>query len=216
MKGSLRPIRVLVLDDHEIVRAGLKALLADEPDIELVALARSIREALHLFKALEPDVVLMESTLRDGTGAEVCAAMLRQRPNTAVIILTGVVDDDAVHEGLRAGARGFLTKDLPASELPHAIRTVARGDAVLAPGVTARVIEWAREAKSVHRAGQDLTPREAQILRLISSGLTNGEVASELNMNTHTVRWYARRIKQKMGARGRVEAVSEAIQRGVI
>jgi two-component system response regulator DevR len=209
-------IRVVVADDHEVVRAGLVALLSREADLRVVGAARSSAEALDVVDRCAPDVVVADYLMPEMNGAELCKEILRLRPSVGVIILTSHMADEVVHACLRAGARGYMTKEMPGTDIPDAIRAVARGDAVLASAVTNRVVEWARQARFEQRQREPLTPREVQILTLMGEGLSNREIATRLRMNEHTVRWYARRVKMKLGASGRADAVATGIQRGVI
>jgi DNA-binding NarL/FixJ family response regulator len=210
-------IRVLVVDDQSMVRAGFRLLLADEPDIEVVAEAGTGREAIAHAARLQPDVILMDIRMPDLDGLEATRRILSTGTSAKVLILTTFDLDDYVFEALRAGASGFVLKDDPPEQLLAAVRTVAAGDALLSPTITRRVI---RHFTSAHRhaapAGvADLTARELEVFELITRGLSNAEIGKELFISDTTVKTHVTRLLQKLGLRDRAQAIVLAYQTGL-
>src|SRR5439155_23233101 len=204
-------VRVLIADDDELMRAGLKALLSSDPAIELVGEAADGRGAIEQVRALRPDVVLMDVRMPDVDGITATRELSASVPQTKVLMLTTFEQDDYIFGGLAAGAAGFLLKRTTPEELIGAIHTVAAGDSLLSPSVTRRVIaEMAhaprRDARTRARL-EVLTPREQQVLVLIGKGLSNGEIAAELVVEESTVKSHVKRILQKLPLRDRVQAV---------
>ena len=210
-------IRVLVADDQSMVRAGFRMLLADEPDLEVVAEAVDGGEAVEKAERFRPSVVLMDIRMPRLDGLEATRRILAADPAARVLILTTFDLDEYVYEGLSAGASGFVLKDDPPEQLIAAIRTVAAGDALLSPAITKRVISrFARIARPEPPKGFDeLTAREREILRLIASGLSNAEIAQELYISDTTVKTHVTHILQKLNLRDRVQAVVLAYQTGL-
>jgi DNA-binding NarL/FixJ family response regulator len=210
----MMPIRVVVVDDHEIVRAGLAALLGRESDIEVVALVAEGREAIHTVATLRPDVAVVDYRLPGMSGVEVCERLHAEHPQVAVIMLTTFLDDDVVRGALQAGARAYVYKDVDARELKTAIRAVARGEAVLDPKVAGRVATWAQRRHDARTTA--LSVRETEVLRLVARGAHNKEISAELHLSDNTVRTYLRRILTKLECQSRVEAAALATQRGLL
>ena len=210
-------IRVIVVDDQSMVRAGFRMLLADEPDIEVVAEASTGLEAVDKAARFRPTVVLMDIRMPQLDGLEATRRILAADGSTRVLMLTTFGLNDYVYEALRAGASGFVLKDDPPEQLIAAIRTVAAGDALLSPAITKRVISrFARIARPEPPKGFDeLTAREREILRLIASGLSNAEIAQELYISDTTVKTHVTHILQKLNLRDRVQAVVLAYQTGL-
>src|SRR4051794_15757884 len=209
-------IRVLVVDDQSMVRAGFRMLLADEPDIEVVAEASDGREAVVQAARSHPDVVLMEIGMPQLEGLEATRQVLAADDSIRVLILTTFGLDEYVYEALGAGASGFVLKDDPPEQLIAAIRTVAAGDALLSPSITRRVIQhFARSAapKPPRQLGE-LTAREDEVLRLIARGLSNAEIADELYISEGTVKTHVTHVLQKLDLRDRVQAVVLAYEGG--
>ncbi|HEX6344873.1 response regulator transcription factor [Umezawaea sp.] len=213
-------IRVLVVDDQEMVREGFAALLAAQEDIEVVGSAGDGVAAVAAVRRLLPDVVLMDIRMPelDGLGA---TRLLAAEPHPVkVLVLTTFDLDDYVYEALRAGASGFLLKHAPARELLDAVRVVARGEALLAPSITKRLIEdfvKSRPAQGVRpRALSSLTERETEVLRLIAQGLSNGEIAGHLFVAEQTVKTHVGRVLMKLGLRDRAQAVIAAYESGLV
>jgi DNA-binding NarL/FixJ family response regulator len=212
-------IGVLVADDQALVRAGFRMVLEAEDDIEVVGEAVDGNEAIAEARRLQPDVVLMDVRMPDLDGIEATRRLLATDTSTKVVMLTTFDMDEYVYDALRGGASGFLLKDIPPEQLVEAIRAVARGDALLAPAVTRRVIEeFARgreEARS--RPGlDDLTPRELDVLQLIARGLSNAEIANELVVSETTVKTHVAHVLTKLGLRDRVQAVVLAYESGLV
>ena len=210
-------IRVLVVDDQTMVRAGFRLLLADEPDIEVVAEASNGRDAVTQAARFRPDVILMDIRMPEMDGLEATRRILASDTDARVLILTTFDLDDYVFEALRAGASGFVLKDEPPEQLLSAVRTIAAGEALLSPTVTRRVI---RRFATVRRqsppaAVADLTPRELEVFRLITRGLSNAEIGQELFISDTTVKTHVTRLLQKLDLRDRAQAIVLAYQTGL-
>jgi DNA-binding NarL/FixJ family response regulator len=211
-------IRVLVVDDQSMVRAGFRMLLGGEDDIEVVADASNGLEAVAKAARYRPTVVLMDIRMPQLDGLEATRRILAADPAARILILTTFDLDEYIYEGLRAGASGFVLKDDPPEQLIAAIRTVAAGDALLSPAVTKRVIkQFARVARPEPPKGlAELTGREREILRLIANGLSNAEIGAELYIGETTVKTHVTHILQKLDLRDRVQAVVLAYQTGLL
>ncbi|MFE9745234.1 response regulator [Saccharothrix saharensis] len=211
-------IRVLVADDQEMVREGFSALLDAQDDITVVGSAGDGVAAVGEVRRLRPDVVLMDVRMPEMDG--LTATRLLVDDPVKVLVLTTFDLDDYVYEALRAGASGFLLKHAPASELLAAVRVVARGDALLAPSVTKRLIEDFVKAQPVRvvkpAALSALTERETEVLRLIAQGLSNGEIAAHLVLAEQTVKTHVSRVLMKLGLRDRAQAVIAAYESGLV
>jgi DNA-binding NarL/FixJ family response regulator len=214
-------VRVLIADDQQLIRTGFRMILAAEPDIEIVGEAATGTEAVSLNRDLRPDVVLMDIRMPELDGIEATRRILAQNhePKTSVLILTTFDLDEYVYDALRAGASGFLLKDVPAPQLAAAIRTVGEGDALLAPSITRRLIEEfaAPRAPSNTPPGlSELTPRELEVFRLLATGMSNGEIAAHLIVGETTVKTHVTRVLMKLGVRDRVQAVVLAYEAGIV
>ena len=214
-------IRVLIVDDQAMVREGFGALLAAQPDIAVVGTAGDGADGVAMARRLGPDVVLMDVRMPVLDGLEATRRLLGpgrgDRPK--VLILTTFDLDDYVYEALRAGASGFLLKDVEAESLFEAVRVVASGHALLAPAVTARLVaEFVRlrPAAAPHPSLSTLTPREHEVLRLVAEGLSNAEIAARLVVSDETVKTHVSRILAKLGLRDRVQAVITAYEEGIV
>jgi DNA-binding NarL/FixJ family response regulator len=210
-------IRVLLVDDQSMVRAGLRMLLANEPDIQVVAEAENGLEAVGKAARLRPDVVLMDIRMPVLNGVEATRRILAADELARVLILTTFDLDEYVYEALRAGASGFVLKDDPVEQLIAAVRTVAVGEALLSPAVTRRVIA---QFTHVHRqpppkAVDTLTTRERDVFRLIARGLSNAEIGHELFISDTTVKTHITRLLQKLDLRDRAQAIVLAYQTGL-
>lgn len=211
-------IRVLIVDDEELVRTGLRMILDVEPDIAVVGAAADGTEALAAVDDLAPDVVLMDIRMPRMDGLEATRRLFSGADRTCnVVILTTFDLDEHVYEALRAGATGFLLKDAPASQLVDAIRAAASGDALLAPSITRRLIEaFSQRAPAVAVSTlADLTPREIEVLTLLAEGLSNAEIAQRLYVGEATVKTHVARVLTKLGVRDRVQAVVVAYRSGL-
>jgi DNA-binding NarL/FixJ family response regulator len=214
-------IRVLIADDQDLIRAGLRMILDAEPSIDVVAEASDGREALERARLFHPDVVLMDIRMPELDGLEATRLLLETPGTTArVLVLTTFDLDEYVYEALRAGASGFLLKDSPPEQLVAAIEVVARGDALLAPSVTRRVIEeFARRPRAQATAAaavEQLTPRELDVLRHVARGLSNAEIAATLHLGETTVKTHVAHILAKLDLRDRVQAVVFAYESGLV
>lgn len=213
-------IKVVVVDDQELVRTGFRVILNAEPDLEVVGEASNGQEAINIVGRVSPDVVLMDIRMPvlDGLAATRQIVIDPETP-PRVIILTTFDLDEYVYEALRLGASGFLLKDGPADQLLSAVRVVARGEALLAPQVTRRLIaEFSRRMRTTTRPHllQTLTPRELEVLQLMARGLSNTEIGAELHVAETTVRTHVARVLAKLDLRNRVQAVVLAYEAGLV
>lgn len=211
-------IRVLLVDDEELVRTGLRMILEAEPDIAVVGEAADGAEAVAQTDSSAPDVVLIDIRMPRVDGLEATRRLLQRAGAPKVVVLTTFDLDENVYEALDAGASGFLLKDAPAHQLIHAIRAVAAGDALLAPSVTRRLIaEFTQRGARVSpgRLAQ-LTERETEVLKLLAEGLSNAEVAGRLFVGEATIKTHVARILSKLGVRDRVQAVVVAYRTGLV
>ena len=212
-------IRVLIVDDQPLLRTGFSMILNAEDGIELVGEASNGREAIDAARAKRPHVVLMDIRMPELDGVEATKIIKAFDEPPAVIILTTFDLDEYVYSSLQAGASGFLLKDAPPEDLVAAIRVVARGDALLAPSVTRRLISRFSSMPVPSDGGHrfsDLTDREGEVLGLMARGLSNGEIARELILGETTIKTHVGRILMKLGARDRVQAVIAAYEAGVV
>ena len=213
---------VLIVDDQALVRAGFRMILEAEEDMEVVGEAADGREAVTEARRLRPDVVLMDVRMPDVDGIEATRRLLAEdRSAVKVVMLTTFDMDEYVYDALRAGASGFLLKDVPPEQLVDGIRAVAKGDALLAPSVTRRVIEEfvRRPPASVRTLPpklEELTARELEVLKLIARGLSNAEIATELFVSETTVKTHVAHVLMKLGLRDRVQAVVAAYESGLV
>ena len=203
-------LRVMLVDDHEVVRQGLRALLEAEEDIEVVAEADSGPGAVSLASVHQPDVVVMDVRMPGGSGVEACRAIRDERPDAQVIMLTSFSDDDALFNSIMAGAAGFVLKQIRGRDLVDAIRTVGAGKSLLDPDVTQRVLERLRKAKFDEKDPKlaRLSPQEERILDLVAEGLTNREIGERIHLSDKTVKNYVSTILQKLEVARRAEAAS--------
>lgn len=213
-------IRVLIVDDHEVVRLGLRSALEIAEDIELVGTAATVDEAVQSASALRPDVVLMDVRLGPGDGSggiDACREIRTESPRTRVLMFSSFSDRDAVEASILAGASGYLTKNLGLSHLLDALRATSRGESPLDPAVTAPVLDRLRRLSAGEGSPeQALSDREREVLALVAQGLTNGEIAEQLHVSTHTVRNHVTNILGKLGVSRRVEAATFAVREGIV
>jgi DNA-binding NarL/FixJ family response regulator len=215
-------VRVLLVDDQQLIRAGFRMILEAEEDIEIVGECADGTQAIDSVKRLKPEVVLMDIRMPEMDGIEATRRIMAADgdPPVKVLMLTTFDLDEYVYDALRAGASGFLLKDVPADQLVAGIRLVAQGDALLAPSVTRRLIqEFSRSApgrRESPAALDELTPRELEVFRLLARGMSNGEIAAELVVSETTVKTHVARILMKLDIRDRVQAVVLAYESGVI
>ncbi|MGN9808696.1 response regulator [Micromonospora sp. BQ11] len=212
-------VRVVLADDQPLIRAGLRVLIADAADIEVVGEAGTGAEAVRLAREVVPDVVLMDLRMPGTDGIQATRIITAVGGPTRVLVLTTFDDDDHVHAALRAGASGFLVKDMALDDILGAVRVVAGGDALIAPAVTRRLIaEFTRrpEVAVRTRALPGVTDREREVLTLVGRGLSNGEIAAELVISAATAKAHVARLFAKLGARDRVHLVIAAHEAGLV
>ena len=217
--GAGMSIRVLLVDDQALIRAGFRMILEAEEDIEVVGEGADGTQAVAASRDSSPDVVLMDIRMPEMDGIEATRRIAaRRRRRSRVLMLTTFDLDEYVYDALRAGASGFLLKDVPAEELVAGIRVVAAGDALLAPSVTRRLIAssraGARPARGAAGGLDELTPRELEVFRLMARGMSNAEIAAELVVSETTVKTHVARVLMKLGVRDRVQAVVLAYESG--
>jgi DNA-binding NarL/FixJ family response regulator len=214
-------VRVVLADDQHLIRTGFRMILAAEPDIEVVGEAATGAEAVAITRQLAPDVVLMDIRMPDLDGIEATRQILAKnhKQQIKVLILTTFDLDEYVYDALRAGASGFLLKDVPAEQLAAGVRTIGAGDALLAPSITRRLIEQFATHRSAANAApgiEDLTPRELEVFGLLATGMTNTEIATQLIVAETTIKTHVTHILMKLGARDRVQAVVLAYEAGIV
>jgi len=204
------PVRLLIVDDHEVVRLGLRKLVEQSSTIRVVGEAGTVAAALASAARLEPDVILMDVRLPDGSGVEACREIRAARPATRVLFLTSFSDDAALSATILAGASGYLLKDIAGQEVIRAIESVAQGQSILDPSVTAAVLARmkAMEGAGQARKGEDLSPQERRVLALVAEGKTNKEIAAALNLSDKTVKNYLSHIFQKLQITRRSQAAA--------
>jgi DNA-binding NarL/FixJ family response regulator len=207
----MRPIRLLVADDHPVVRDGLRAMLATQPDMELVGEAATGTQAVAQAQALLPDVVLMDLQMPELDGPGAIATLRQQTPEVRVLVLTTYGTDADITRAIDAGATGYLLKDAPREQLFAAIRSAARGESVLSPSVATRVLGRMRAP-----AEEALSPRELEILQAVARGLSNKDIGRQLYVSEATVKTHLLRVFSKLGVDDRTAAVTVALERGII
>jgi two-component system response regulator DevR len=214
-------IRIAVVDDHEVVRHGLRLSLELEADMAVVGEARTGDEAIQLAREIKPDVMLLDVRLGETDGPEVCRRVVEVAPRTAVVMLTNYLQDGLVLRSLMAGAKGYVIKDVQLSELKKMIRSVYRGGSVLDPKVTGQVISTATgEAPVSKPAGPRnvtvLSETDLAIVKHLSTGLTNKQIAGQVHLSPHTIKDHLEKIRMVLDVRSRTEIVTEALRRGLI
>ena len=201
-------IRVMIVDDHEVVRAGVEALLAPDGGIVVVAQAASGADALRLYRQHQPDVTLLDLTMPEMDGVATLRAIREEFPDGRFIMLTVHGGDEDIHRALEAGAKGYLLKTTSGAELTETIRAVHAGLRRLSRQVASRIDEYP--------VATHLTPREGEVLRLLARGLSNHEIAAELHISTTTAKWFVKNIMLKLGVNDRTAAVTTALERGLL
>lgn len=210
-------IHLLIVDDHEMVREGLKAILVSEPDFSIVGDAANVEQALELIELLHPDIALVDIRLPGTNGIELCRMMTERYPETAVIILTTFTDESLVAQCIQAGARGFIVKDIERFDLKRSIRAVARGEAAIDTKVAAAVLAQLR--RNAHQSEPASPPdllsaQQLVILRLVAQGLSSREIATQLYLSENTVKGYVQEILHRLSVKNRTEAVMVAVKQG--
>jgi len=210
----VKMLRILLVDDHEVVRLGLATLLEDVPGVTVVGEAGSAREALQACERLDPDLVILDIRLPDQTGVEVCRQIAQRWPHIQVIMLTSFADDELVAEAILVGAAGYVLKQVGNEELLRAVEAVRRGEALLDPQVTQRVLQRMRRAERLLDASafRDLSKRETEVLLLVSQGKSNREIAEALVLSEKTVRNHVSNLLDKLGLSNRVELATYAVK----
>jgi two-component system, NarL family, response regulator DevR len=206
--------RILLVDDHEVVRLGLKSLLERHPQFDVVGEASSAREAMEIINEKHPDVVVMDIRLPGTSGIEACEEITGRYPETKVIMLTSYAEDEMLFSAIRAGASGYILKQIGGEDLVRALEAVGRGEAMLDPTVTQRVFQEVRRAVKEEEASAfaHLSQQEKHVLLLVSEGKTNREIAKALFLGEGTVRNYVSSILSKLGVNNRAEAAAYAVQ----
>lgn len=211
----MRKLRVFLADDHPVVRAGLKALIDDESDMEVVGEAKNGREAFDRIDLKPPDIVVLDVTMPEMTGAQVTEKLRQKHPGLRVLALTVHEDRSYLRQLLQAGAAGYVLKRAASDELIRAIRAVAAGETYIDSRVAGNLVNTFVDPKAAVAApGADLSEREAEVIRLIAQGFTNKEVGAQLGVSAKTIETYKTRSMEKLGLRGRVELVQAAVERG--
>lgn len=215
----MRKIRILLADDHQLMRSGLRLLIEQQPDLGVVGEATNGREAVALTKSLRPDVAVMDISMPSLNGIEAAHQITQSHPEIAVIVLSMHADESYVLRALRAGAKGYLLKDSAESDLIEAVRAVARGKSFFSPAVSKVLLDdYMRKLKhsGVEDAYDLLTPREREILQLVAEGKSNKEVANLLNLSVYTVETHRSNIMQKLNLKGVPELTLYAVRKGII
>jgi two-component system response regulator DevR len=213
--GAVSPIRVFLLDDHEVVRRGVHDLLNDEPDITVVGEAATAEQALVRVPALRPQVAVLDVRLPDGDGVTVCRELRSRMPELACLMLTSFDDEEALLDSIMAGAAGYVLKQIQGSDLVSAVRTVAAGQSLLDPSATTRLMARLRQGQQPEEEPdelRDLTDREREILALIGEGLTNRQIGRRLFLAEKTVKNHISRLLAKLGVERRIQAAVIATQ----
>lgn len=220
MNDASTPLRVLIVDDHAVVRSGLQAVLEDEEGLEVVGEAASAQESVDKARALKPHVVLMDIRMGEGddaSGIDACRRIRSELPETQVIMFTSYGQPESVLSSIMAGATGFLTKNVSHAQLVEAIRAVGRGESLLDPSVTRGVIDrLAGLAQAPPDPKESLSEREKEVLQLVARGYTNKEIAAELVVSPYTARNHVIRILDKLGLSRRSEAAAQAVRLGLV
>jgi len=209
-------IRILIVDDHPVMREGLRAILESQPDMELVGEARDGNEAVNRARALKPDVIIMDLSLPNKDGVEATREIIRNDPQARVLVLTNYLDDDKIFGVIKAGALGYMVKQASPQDLRHAVRMVYQGNSALDPAVQRKLVNQVAQAdRKAPANGDNLTDREREVLQLMARGLTNLQIAGELSIEKGTVRYHVSNILRKLGFANRTQAVLYAVQNGL-
>ncbi len=209
-------IRLFIIDDHEMVREGLKAMLTAEPDFEIVGDAAIAEQAFDLFDRLHPDVILLDVRLPGMSGVDICRSVTERYPEMAVIIVTTYTDETLIAQCIQAGARGFIIKDIERFDLKRSIRAVARGEAAIDPKAAVAVLAQLRRVPQMKHepSPEQLSPQQIVILRMVAQGLSSREIATQLYLSENTVKGYVQEILHRLSVKNRTEAVMVAVKQG--
>lgn len=210
-------MKIVIVDDHILFREGLMAIIHPEPDIEVVGMAGTVREAIELVRTVKPDIVLMDFSLPDGNGAEATRMILRECPECKIVFLTMSEEDEDLFEAIRSGAKGYLLKNMQPRKLVVALRSVQKGESALSRSMTTRLMEeLSRTKKTEYPQDATLTHREADVLRALASGLSNQEIAERLYISENTVKYHVHSMLGKLGLNNRRELASYAREHGYL
>lgn len=209
-------VRILIADDHPIVREGLATVLSQEDDIKVVGQASNGSEAVSKAKELHPDIILMDLQMPEMDGVEAMQRIKEEAPDIGIIILTTYDTDDYIFRGIEAGARAYLLKDSPPEEVLKAIRAVHKGESLIQPRVASRLLDRFSQLSRAPAREEDLSQREIEVLQLIAKGAANKEIASQLFIGESTVKTHIIHIFNKLEVKDRTEAVTEAVRKGII
>ena len=212
----MEEIRILIVDDHPVVREGIGSMLKKEADFKVVGEASNGLEAVEKARELAPDVVLMDLRMPEMDGVEAISRIKAEKPEVKFIILTTYSDDEYIFKGIAAGARAYLLKDAPRDELFKAIRMVSRGESLIQPVIASRVLDKLAELSRKTPAGDTLSDREIEVLRLMAGGQSNKDIADHLSITQSTVKTHITSIFQKLNVTTRTEAVTNALKKGII
>jgi two-component system, NarL family, nitrate/nitrite response regulator NarL len=210
-------IRLMIVDDHALFREGLASIIRSEPDIEIAGLAGSVREAAEMARQTRPDLVLMDFSLPDGTGADATRQILADVPDCKIVFLTMSEEDENLFDAIRAGARGYLLKNMQPSKLVVALRSVHSGESALSRSMTMRLMEeLSRTKKSETPSDATLTLREIDVIRALASGQSNAEIAKQLYISENTVKYHVHSALGKLGLSDRKQLAAYARERGLV
>jgi DNA-binding NarL/FixJ family response regulator len=209
-------IKVMIVDDHPVVREGLSAMLNKEPDIEVIVEAENGADAIKKANEFRPEIVLMDLRMPEVDGVEAMRQIRAEHPEINFIVLTTYDNDEYIFKGIEAGARAYLLKDAPREELFKAIRAVYKGESLIQPAIAGRVLDRFSELSRQAQVPEALSGRELEVLKLMAKGTTNKTIASDLSISESTVKTHIQTIFQKLGVGDRTEAVTEAIKKGII
>ena len=212
----MEPIKILIADDHPVVREGLSAMLRKEQDIQVVGEAENGAEAIDKARELRPDIILMDLRMPEVDGVEAMRQIGAVNPDIKFIVLTTYDNDEYIFKGIEAGARAYLLKDAPREDLFKAIRAVQKGESLIQPAIAGKVLERFAELSRQVQGVEALSEREVEVLKLVAKGAANKEIAAELAITESTVKTHIQTIFQKLGVSDRTEAVTEAIKKGII
>lgn len=212
----MTPIRILVADDHPVVRDGLIAILSTQPDFEIVGKASNGLETLQQVQALQPDVLLLDLEMPEVDGVETLRRLREAQAKVRAVVFTAFDTDERIVGAVQNGAQGYLLKGAPREDIFNAIRVVHAGGSLLQPVVASKLLKQVSGERTTQQALDALTPREQHVLKLLATGLQNKEIALELTITERTVKFYVSSILSKLGAGNRTEAVTIAVQRGLV
>ena len=210
------PIKILIVDDHPIMRQGLATVLEQESDLSVVGQAANGLEGVERARVLSPDIILMDLQMPEMDGVEAINLVCAEEQEIGIIVLTTYDTDEHIFRGVKAGARGYLLKDSPPEEVVKAIRTVYRGESLIEPRVTSMLLDRLGQLSRGPAPESTLSGREIEVLEVMATGAANKQIASELNIGQSTVKTHIVRIFNKLGVNGRTEAVAEAVKKGII